>query len=471
MNIDRGGRLNLADVKFVDPGMNARRLAAGDVLFNNTNSPALIGKTCAISSTSELAFSNHMTRLRPVDGVEAGFLAHQLHYLWMRGFFLHRCKKHVNQASVSSHELAATVPAVLAPWAEQRRIVAAIDSCFTRLDDAVATLRRVQTNLQRYRASVLKAAVEGRLVPTEAELARPNGRDYEPAQALIERIEAARRRGREGQNVRPKSIRVRPSTNDEGGGAHSQPPTASAHEMPRLPEGWCWATVGSLFEVHIGATPARDVPEYWNGGVPWVSSGEVSFCRIRSTRETISRAGLANASTQLNPPGTVMIGMIGEGKTRGQVALLEIEACNNQNAAAIWVSQTPILPEYIYFVLMEQYEETRKRSSGNNQPALNKARVGGIPIPLPPVSEQRRIVSVVDLHLSLIDYLQREVANDLEACLRLSQAVLGKAFTGALVDQDPNDEPAAALLGRIRSATVQERSARQGSTRGRFSHE
>ena len=80
------------------------------------------------------------------------------------------------------------------PLPEQHRIVAAIESYFTRLDDAVATLERVQRNLKRYRASVLKAAVEGRLVPTEAELARAEGRDYEPASVLLERILAERRR-------------------------------------------------------------------------------------------------------------------------------------------------------------------------------------------------------------------------------------------------------------------------------------
>jgi type I restriction enzyme S subunit len=82
----------------------------------------------------------------------------------------------------------------LAPLPEQHRIVEAIESYFTRLDDAVATLERVQRNLKRYRASVLKAAVEGRLVPTEAELARAEGRDYEPASVLLERILAERRR-------------------------------------------------------------------------------------------------------------------------------------------------------------------------------------------------------------------------------------------------------------------------------------
>ena len=81
---------------------------------------------------------------------------------------------------------------VVPPVQEQHRIVEAIESYFTRLDDAVATLERVQRNLNRCRASVLKAAVDGRLVPTEAELARAEGRDYESASVLLERFKAER---------------------------------------------------------------------------------------------------------------------------------------------------------------------------------------------------------------------------------------------------------------------------------------
>lgn len=102
-----------------------------------------------------------------------------------------------------------------------------------------------------------------------------------------------------------------------------------------------------------------------------MSSGEVAFNRIKATRESISAKGLDNSSTNLHPPGTVLLGMIGEGKTRGQVAILDIEACNNQNSAAIRVSETDVLPEYVYSFLEKEYEETRRRGSGGNQPALN----------------------------------------------------------------------------------------------------
>lgn len=339
----------------------------------------------------------------------------------------------------------------IAPQGEQRRIVEAIESYFTRLDAAVANLGRVQQNLGRYRASVLKAAVEGRLVPTEAELARAEGRDYEPASVLLERILVERRRRwEEAERAKMKAKGETPKS-DKWKAEYKQPLSPDMSDLPALPTGWCWSSLGELFDIRVGSTPSRSKPEYWNGGIPWVSSGEVAFCRIASTKETISEAGLNNSSANLNPAGSVLLGMIGEGKTRGQTAILNMAACNNQNSAAIWVGEFGLPSEYVYFFLMEQYEETRTRGSGNNQPALNKSRVQAIPIPIPPVEEARRIAAAVSQHLSVVDSLEADASRGLVRCGRLRQSILKWAFEGKLADQDPSDERAAALLERIKS--------------------
>lgn len=187
-----------------------------------------------------------------------------------------------------------------------------------------------------------------------------------------------------------------------------------------------------MFEVYVGATPSRGKQEYWDGSIPWVSSGEVAFCRIRKTKERITEKGLANSSAKLHPQGTVLLGMIGEGKTRGQVAILDIAACNNQNSAAIRVSETGIPSEYVYRYLEGQYEENRLLGSGNNQPALNKARVQRIPLPLPPTNEQQQIVGEVERRLSVIDELEAAVQANLTRVDRLRQAILQRAFCGEL---------------------------------------
>jgi type I restriction enzyme S subunit len=337
------------------------------------------------------------------------------------------------------------------PLPEQRRIVDAIDSYLTRLDDAVASLDRAQARLKAYRASVLKAAVEGRLVPTEASLARTEKRDYEPADALLARIlKERRRRWEEAELARLKAAGKTPK-DDKWKAKYEEPLAPETAGLPALPEGWCWTCLGQAFTVTVGATPSRSIPEFWNGGIPWVSSGEVAFCRISNTKETISSAGLQNSSTKLNPKGAVLLGMIGEGRTRGQAAILDIDACGNQNAAAIWVSQTDVPSEYVYHYLAGQYETTRGRSSGNNQPALNKARVEGIPLPLPPVREQHRIVELLESELSTVANTEATIERELKRIGRLRQAVLKWAFEGKLVDHDPANEPAEKLLARIRA--------------------
>ena len=351
--------------------------------------------------------------------------------------------------------LAQEIP--LPPLAEQRRIVAEIETQFTRLDASVAALRRARANLRRYRASVLKDACEGRLVPTEAELACSEGRDYESADVLLERILAERRARWESQEKRR--------------GKYKEPSAPDTSDPPELPEGWVWSLMGQCFDVYVGATPRRTREDYWNGEIAWVSSGEVSFNRIIETRESITAEGLKNSSTDLHPPGTVLLGMIGEGKTRGQVSILDVPSCNSQNSAAIRVSEAGTSPEYVFYYLWGQYRETRQMGSGNNQPALNKSRVQEILLPLPPLAEQRRIVAEVERRLSVVQQAEATVEASLARAERLRQSILKQAFSGRLVPQDPGDEPASALLERIRAEREAEaeasRAAKGKSVRGR----
>jgi type I restriction enzyme S subunit len=143
--------------------------------------------------------------------------------------------------------------------------------------------------------------------------------------------------------------------------------------------------------------------------------------------------------------------MIGEGKTRGQAAILDIAACNNQNSAAIRVADAGLPPDYLYRYLEGQYERTRTLSSGGNQPALNKKRVQDMLVPLPPLMEQHRIAQELERRLSVADGLLVEVTKGLARGGTLRQSILTFAFQGKLAPQDPNDEPASVLLERIRA--------------------
>ena len=329
----------------------------------------------------------------------------------------------------------------LSPLPEQRHIVTKIEELFARLDAGVGALTEAKAQLKRYRQSVLKSACEGRLVPTEAELERDEERDYEPADVLLVRIGKERREKWEAEKKRKGKKSAK----------YKEPAAPDVSGLPELPEGWVWTTFGQVFDVYIGATPSRKRPDYWGGRIPWVSSGEVAFCRIRQTREMITELGLANTSTQVHPSGTVLLGMIGEGKTRGQAAILAIVACNNQNSAAIRVSESGLPSEYIYNFLLVEYEHIRQIGSGNNQPALNKTRVQLIHFPLPPLLEQHRIVAEIERRLSVADEIEKTIDQSLKQAERLRQSILKRAFEGKLVPQDPNDEPASVLLERIKA--------------------
>ncbi len=463
MNVSPRGTIDMDDLRYVAPDKNPLRLRRGDVLFNNTNSPAWVGKTAYIDTDDELAFSNHMTRLRAPEDVDPHYLAHQLQFLCTSGYFQHQCKKHVNQASINRSFLGESTPFLLPPTAEQPRIVGKIEALQERSRNAREALAEVGPLLEQFRQSLLAAAFRGDLT-ADWRAANPN---VEPATELLNRIRQERREKWEQAELakyEAKGKQPPKGWKDK----YTEPDPIDHSELPELPDGWCWTSFGEAFEVYVGATPSRKEPGYWNGNISWVSSGEVGFCRIRETKETITELGLSNTSTSVHAPGTVLLGMIGEGKTRGQAAILDIAACHNQNSAAIRVADTPIPSEYIYQYLRFVYEITRRVGSGNNQPALNKSRVQGMTFPLAPLEEQFRICEEISELLAGATEIN-EIAEDSHADLaKLDQSILAKAFRGELVPQDPNDEPAYVLLERIREARETEKAnkKRKGGRKG-----
>ena len=337
----------------------------------------------------------------------------------------------------------------LPPKGEQARIADRLDELLTDLDQAVGELIAAQEKLTQYRQSLLKAAVEGALT---AEW-RAQNPPQETGAELLARILRERRARWEARQLERFTAQGKVPPTDWRAKYVEPAMPASATEAAAATT-WACASIGQCFQVAMGATPSRKEPSYWGGTVPWVSSGEVRFERIAATRECISEAGLNNSSTRMNPVGSVLLGMIGEGKTRGQVAILGIPATNNQNCAAIWVSETDIPPEFVYYWLWSRYDETRRGSSGNNQPALNKTLVEAMPLPVPPVAEAREIVSRVDAQLAGIAAQEREIEQLLRMATAQRQNILRAAFSGQLVPQDPNDEPAGALLARIAQARL-----------------
>jgi type I restriction enzyme S subunit len=166
MNVSQEGRIDLSNLKFVpkkEVDREARLLRFGDVLFNNTNSPELVGKTACYDLPEPRAFSNHMTRVRcHPKALDPHYCALVLHTKWMDGYFASICNNHVSQASISRAVLVDT-PIALAPLAEQERIVAKVEALLAHVNAARQALAKVPAILKRFRQSVLAAACSGRL--------------------------------------------------------------------------------------------------------------------------------------------------------------------------------------------------------------------------------------------------------------------------------------------------------------------
>ena len=284
---------------------------------------------------------------------------------------------------------------------EQRRIVEILEDNLSGLERAVAGLNATQKRLDVLERALHQRALRGLLVPDDL-----------------------------GEGV----------GGDLVGGAQLLDPSTLDERVWDVPTTWAWVRLGDIFKVAVGTTPSRPDSSLWDGSIPWVSSGEVAFNRIRSTKESISAEGVSNLQRRVHPSGTVMLAMIGEGKTRGQAAILDINAAHNQNCASIRVSETPILPEYVYAFLKERYLETRRGSSGGNQPALNKRRIESIPIPVPPLGTQRRIVEELDAIGITTSYVRRACSEGLSRAAALRRAILAAAFEGKLTGRHTDTE-------------------------------
>jgi len=350
-------------------------------------------------------------------------------------------------------------PFVLAPWGEQLRIVEAIESYFTRLDAAVTTLKRAKANLKRYRASVLKAAVEGQLVPTEAELAHQESRDYEPASVLLDRILKERRRRWEEAELAKLKAKGNPPKDDRWKKRYKEPATPDRSQLPELAEGWCWASCEQVSEfITKGTTPAAKHLSQGSGDVPYVKVYNLTFdgtlnfdLNSAFVTESVHSKDLARSIVR---SGDVLMNIVGPPLGKVSVVPPTHEEWNINQAIARYRPIPGLLNHYLAAALRSETvlswaKNRSKATAGQFNLTLEISR--DLPMPLPPHLEQLRIADAVDRYETISSELGQclEAGLNRSACLR--QAILKWAYEGKLVDQDPADEPASALLEGIRA--------------------
>ena len=489
-HLDAHGGFRLENIRFVPEefARNQQRgwIRVGDILI--VKDGATTGKVSFVGNNfpySRALINEHVFRCQVATALSSKYVFYWL--LSARGNqqilldFRGAAQGGISQAFVNK----VTIP--IAPAKEQRRIVEAVESYLSRLDAAIASLKRAKKNLERYRNSVLKAAVEGRLVPTEAELARKEGRDYEPADKLLKRILKERRKRWEeaewkkiverakqkaakerrkkagnplkrGQKLAPEEWQDVPEAeyrrflpkDDKWKQKYKEPDPPETDALPQLPEGWCWATVQQLGNVVTGTTPSTHHPEYYGGDIPFVKPTDLDTAdSVVSARQYLTAAGAAQS--RLIPSGSVLVTCIGA--TIGKTGLAKVRCATNQQINAV-VAETPIRnTRYLYwfFVSPVGQQAVIRNASSTTLPILNKSRFERLPIPLPPLLEQTRIVEEVERQTSVESSMTIGVLAQEQRTQRLRQSILKWAFKGKLADPDPNDEPASELLKRIKA--------------------
>ena len=334
-------------------------------------------------------------------------------------------KKHGLIGGVSVGDLT-EIAFMIPPLAEQQRIVDRIESLFAKLDEAKEKAQAVVDSFETRKAAILHKAFNGELTANwrEEHNAVKNTvladiKDYSSV------WQAKDRRFLSEEQAKSEVVVI-----DNG------------HE-------WVKCTIGAVSRVTNGSTPSRKEPKYWNGSISWISSGEVRNNIIEGSNECISKEGYINSSVKLLPAGTVLIAMIGEGKTRGQSAILSIEATINQNIAAIVVEHNCILPHYIWYWLQMNYAKNREKGSGSGPQALNCQRVRELDFFVPNQEEQTEIVNILQKALEKEQQAKEAAEAVLDQIDMMKKSILARAFRGELGTNDPTDEPAVELLKRI----------------------
>jgi type I restriction enzyme S subunit len=383
---------------------------SGDILISTANSYELVGKVAPVVGIPHKAtLGAFISLIRPNERVEPKFLYHQLAWGKTQSRIRETASTTTNISNVSTKKLL-TLEMFTPSLEVQREIVAELEKQFSRLDEAVANLQRVKANLKRYKASVLKAAVEGRLVETEATLARREGRTYETGQQLLQRI------------VGIEEIRTNTSK------------SSKTSEQGDCPTGWTRTSIGRISEFSFYG-PRFSSDAYSDKGVFVLRTTDIDESgRVNtSTAPKIDLTAKDLAKYRV-APGDLLVTRTG---SLGRVALFEDKVDAIPGAYLIQIRLRLDEHSRKFLLMFLQSPEGQARLTGGGagvgRKNLNAPTIAAIAFGLPPRAEQARIVAEVDRHLSIIREVEAEVDANLQRAQALRQATLAKAFSSKLV--------------------------------------
>jgi type I restriction enzyme S subunit len=461
----RWGTVDTNDVfemYFEDDQVERFSLRAGDVLVCEGGEP---GRAAVWNGhLHEMKFQKAIHRVRFNVPFEARLLVYLLESLAKSGGLERRFTgstiKHFTR------EAFVQLPIPLPPLPEQRRIVAEIEKQFTRLEAGVAALRRVQANLKRYRAAVLKAACEGKLVPTEAELQKDEGRrmknenkrrsdaatssfiphpsSFESGSALLARILTERRKNWIVAAASRRRSSGKQSRDGSATGQYKEPAAPDTSKLSELPDGWTWATVeqlaapepNSITDGPFGSNLKTE--HYMDCGPRVIRLQNIGDGVYVDDEAHISQAHFERLQKHRIFASDVVIAGFGENPPRSCIIP---EALGPAIVKADCIRFKPhgsVMPKYMNAALNS--DPVRKRTKGMvhgvGRPRLNLGEIKSIALPLPPLAEQTRIVAEMERRLSVVEELEAVVSANLQRATRLRQSILQKAFSGGFIPSE-----------------------------------
>jgi type I restriction enzyme S subunit len=449
-NIGLDGRLVLEKtlrVPIEKTNMGKYNLRIGDILFNNTNSVELIGKTALfMDEVKNCVFSNHITRIRPdTQLINSKYLLNVFINDYNRGIFRMMCHRFVGQAGISRKKLLEhTLP--LPPIPEQHRIVAKLESLLAQVNRSKDHLVEVPLLIKRFRQSVLAAACSGRLT----EDWRREHPDVEPASELLNRIreerirrydEECRKAEAEGRRKpkKPKNLEVL-EVDTEG--------------LPELPEGWVWCKIENFIrDFQPGfACGARDDRGYVQLRMNNIGL-DGSVVLEKTLRVPIEKTNIEKYNLRM---GDILFNNTNSVELIGKTALFrdEIQNCVFSNhITRIRPDVRVVTPKFLLYLFNDTYNKGIFQMMCHRfvgQAGISREKLLEHTLPLPPLLEQRAIAERVERVFHFADEVEQRVAAATTHANQLTQSTLARAFRGELVPQDPNDESVSVLLERIK---------------------
>jgi type I restriction enzyme S subunit len=257
--------------------------------------------------------------------------------------------------------------------------------------------------IKKLRELILTLAMQGKLVQQD-----PND---PPASKLLKEIEAEKKRlVKEGKIKAPKPL----------------PPVMEEEKRYDLPRGWEWVQVANLTDVGTGSTPETTNVDYYGGYIPWYTSSATNNLFATMPDKFITEKAIKETNCKVFPAGSLMVAMYGQGKTRGQISEIVTPGATNQAVAVmVFYASSEGVRKYLKYFFMKIYDEIRLLAEGAAQPNLNVGKIKETLIPLPPLSEQHRIVAKIDQLMVLCDTLDQQIDAATAKRIELLDAVMG----------------------------------------------